>query len=403
MANSERILTTHVGSLPRPQRLIELAARRDTDEAADQATYERELGAAVADAVRTQRSVGIDLIGDGEFGHPMGEDYDYGPWLRYVFERLGGVEITSKAATPPQRASDEIALGPMSERRDWMLFNEAYGDPQSGAALPAWNPDDPWPVVRGPITYAGQAALTRDIANFKAALAANGLEDGFLNAVGPASCARLANEHYATDEELLYACAEAMREEYTAIIGAGLMLQIDDPVIADNWDQINPAPSLDAYRRFTKVRIEALNHAIRDLPRERIRFHLCWGSWHGPHVTDIPLADIIDLMLAVNAGAYSFEAANVRHEHEWRVWQGLTLPEGTTLLPGVVSHATNVVEHPELVADRICRYAEIVGRDNVIASTDCGLGGRVHPQIAWAKLDSLARGAAIASERLWRG
>jgi 5-methyltetrahydropteroyltriglutamate--homocysteine methyltransferase len=180
------------------------------------------------------------------------------------------------------------------------------------------------------------------------------------------------------------------------------MLQIDDPVIADNWDQINPAPSLDAYRRFTSVRIEALNHAIRGLPRERIRFHLCWGSWHGPHVTDIPLADIIDLMLAVNAGAYSFEAANARHQHEWRVWQGLALPEGTRILPGVVSHATNVVEHPELVADRICRYAEIVGRENVIASTDCGLGGRVHPQIAWAKLESLVRGAAIASERLWK-
>jgi 5-methyltetrahydropteroyltriglutamate--homocysteine methyltransferase len=402
MANSERILTTHVGSLPRPPQLIELAARRDTEERADEAIYERELAAAVGDAVRTQRTVGIDVVGDGEFGHPMGEDYDYGPWLRYVFERLGGVEITSKAATPPQRASDEIALGPMSERRDWVLFNKAYGDPHSGVALPAWNPDDPWPVVRGPITYAGQHALARDIANFKAALAANGLEDGFLNAVGPASCARLANEHYATDEELLYACAEAMREEYSAIIEAGLMLQIDDPVIADNWDQINPAPSLEAYRRFTKVRIDALNHAIRDLPRERIRFHLCWGSWHGPHVTDIPLADIIDLMLAVNAGAYSFEAANVRHEHEWRVWQESALPEGTSLLPGVVSHATNVVEHPHLVADRICRYAEIVGRENVIASTDCGLGGRVHPQIAWAKLDSLVRGAAIASERLWK-
>ena len=266
MANSERILTTHVGSLPRPPQLIELAARRDTDEPADEATFERELETAVADAVRTQRSVGIDVVGDGEFGHPMGEDYDYGPWLRYVFERLGGVEITTKAATPPQRASDEIALGPMSERRDWMLFGEAYGDPHSGVALPAWNPDDPWPVVRGPITYAGQRALTRDIANFKAALTANGLEDGFLNAVGPASCARLANEHYATDEELLYACADAMREEYTAIIDAGLMLQIDDPVIADNWDQINPAPPLDAYRRFTSVRIDALNHAIRDLP-----------------------------------------------------------------------------------------------------------------------------------------
>jgi 5-methyltetrahydropteroyltriglutamate--homocysteine methyltransferase len=402
MTSSERIATTHVGSLPRPQQLIELAAKRDTDEAPEEADYDRAIGAAVAEAVRAQHEVGIDVVGDGEFGHPMGEDYDFGPWLRYVFERLGGVEITSKAATPPQRASDELALGPMSERRDWVLFSEAYGDPHSGVALPAWNPDDPWPVVRGPITYAGRHALERDIANFKAALGAAGLEDGFLNAVGPASCARLANEHYATDEELLYACADTMREEYKAIIDAGFMLQIDDPVIADNWDQINPAPSLEAYRRFTQVRIEALNHAIRGLPSERIRFHLCWGSWHGPHVTDIPLADIVDLMLGVEVGAYSFEAANVRHEHEWRVWQERKLPEGTRLLPGVVSHATNVVEHPELVADRICRYAEIVGRENVIASTDCGLGGRVHPQIAWAKLEALVQGAAIASERLWK-
>ncbi|HEX4034347.1 MAG TPA: cobalamin-independent methionine synthase II family protein [Solirubrobacteraceae bacterium] len=403
MANTDRILTTHVGSLPRPQELVELAFTAEGTAGRFEADAEAALEAAVSDAVRRQRDIGLDLIGDGEYGHPMGESYDFGPWLRYVFERLDGVELAlATASTPPQEASGEVVLGPMSERRDWVLFSDAYGDPSSGVALPAWRPDNPWPVVRGPISYGGRAALTRDIANFKAALAENGLEEGFLNAVGPASCARLANEYYATDEELLYACADAMREEYEAIIDAGLLLQIDDPVIADNWDQISPEPSLEAYKRFTRPRIEALNHAIRGLPPERIRFHLCWGSWHGPHVTDIPLADIIDLMLAVNAGAYSFEAANVRHEHEWRVWQEVALPEGTRLLPGVVSHATNVVEHPELVADRICRYAEIVGRENVIASTDCGLGGRVHPQIAWAKLESLVQGAAIAGERLWK-
>jgi 5-methyltetrahydropteroyltriglutamate--homocysteine methyltransferase len=178
------------------------------------------------------------------------------------------------------------------------------------------------------------------------------------------------------------------------------MLQLDDPAIAENWDQINPAPSVEDYRRFTRMRIEALNHAIRGLPTERIRFHLCWGSWHGPHVTDIPMADIVDLMLEINAGAYSFEAANVRHGHEWRVWEDTKLPDGKRILPGIVSHSTNVVEHPELVAERIGRFASLVGPENVVASTDCGLGGRVHPQVAWAKLESLVQGARLASASL---
>ena len=199
----------------------------------------------------------------------------------------------------------------------------------------------------------------------KAAMAAAGVSDGFLNAVAPGSCARFGNEYYADDEEMLWACAEAMREEYMAIIEAGLVLQLDDPAIAENWDQINPAPSVADYRRFTRKRVEALNYAIRGLPAERIRFHLCWGSWHGPHTTDLPMADIVDVMLEINAGAYSFEAANVRHEHEWKVWRDVKLPEGKVILPGVVSHSTNVIEHPELVADRIIRFAEGVGRENV--------------------------------------
>ena len=193
-----------------------------------------------------------------------------------------------------------------------------------------------------------------------------------------------------------------MREEYKAIIDAGLVLQLDDPSIAENWDMINPAPTPEEYRRFSMVRVEALNHALRGLPMDRIRFHLCWGSWHGPHVTDIPMRDIIDVMLAVNAQAYSFEAGNVRHEHEWKVWQDVKLPDGKIVIPGVVSHATNVVEHPEVVADRIARFAALVGRENVIAGTDCGLGGRVHPDIAWAKLQTLAQGAKLATQQLWR-
>jgi 5-methyltetrahydropteroyltriglutamate--homocysteine methyltransferase len=400
MESGGRILTTHVGSLPRPERLIALEARRSSGEAFEEAVYEEELAGAVAEVVGRQLDAGIDVVGDGEFGHPMGEDYDYGAWLRYVYERLGGLELVGAAAARPRPSSGEVTLATMSERRDWVAFAGAYGDPRSGARLPAWDPEKPWPVVRGAITYRGQAALARDIANVKAALAAHSLEEGFLNAVGPASCARLPDEHYASDDELLYACAEAMREEYATIVESGLILQIDEPVIADNWDQVSPEPSVEAYRRFAMVRIEALNHALRGLPAERIRFHLCWGSWHGPHSTDLPMADLLEVMLAVHAGQYSFEAANVRHEHEWKLWRAGRLPEGKVLVPGVVSHATNVIEHPALVADRIERFAAAVGPENVIASTDCGLGGRVHPQIAWAKLEALSAGAALASQRL---
>jgi len=212
---------------------------------------------------------------------------------------------------------------------------------------------------------------------------------------------RMGDAFYKTQEEFLFASAEAMREEYKAILDVGLVLQLDDPALATDWDMINPEPNIEEYRKFAMVQVEALNHALRGLPQERIRFHLCWGSWHGPHTTDIPMRDIVDLMLTVNAGAYSFEAGNVRHAHEWKVWQDVKLPDDKLLLPGVVSHATNVVEHPELVAERIVRFANLVGRERVIASTDCGLGGRVHPQIAWAKLEALVDGAALATRQLW--
>jgi 5-methyltetrahydropteroyltriglutamate--homocysteine methyltransferase len=295
----------------------------------------------------------------------------------------------------------QITLASFGERRDWQRFAEAYGDPSSGASLPNRDAMPMAPVCRGPITYTGQQAVQRDIADLKAALAATGQHDGFLNSVAPGSCARFGNEYYSDDEEQLQACADAMREEYVAIIDSGLGLQLDDPAIAENWDQINPAPSVEDYQRFTMARVDALNWAIRGLPTERIRFHLCWGSWHGPHTTDLPMKDVVELMLAVHAGAYSFEAANARHEHEWKVWRDVKLPDGKVIAPGVVGHSTNVVEHPELVADRIVRFAEVVGRENVVASTDCGLGGRVHPQIAWAKLDTLAQGAKLATAQLW--
>jgi 5-methyltetrahydropteroyltriglutamate--homocysteine methyltransferase len=281
------------------------------------------------------------------------------------------------------------------------MFAAAYADPESGVSTNRGGPGMKLPVCVDRIVYTGHEAIAADIANFKAGLAAAGISEGFMTSIAPGSASRIGNEYYKTEEELIFACADAMREEYKAILDAGLILQLDDPSIAENWDMVNPEPSVEAYRKFSMVRVEALNHALEGLPRERIRFHLCWGSWHGPHVTDIPMRDIVDVMLAIDVEAYSFEAANVRHEHEWRVWRDVALPDGKILIPGIVSHATNVVEHPELVADRIVRFANLVGRDNVIASTDCGLGGRVHPDIAWAKLKTLAQGAELATKQLW--
>lgn len=404
MQNSrERILTSHAGSLPRPDDLIELNRARVTGEGVDEAEFQKALRSSVADLVARQKAAGIDVPNDGEYGKTMSVRSDYGAWWAYSFERLGGLEITELApitAEPRRSSPGNVVLTSFADRRDWTRFSAAYTDPDSGVTI--GRAERQFPTCTGPLTYAGHDAVAADIANFKAALEANGYEEGFVTALAPGSCARIANTYYSTEEEFIYACADAMREEYQAIIDSGLLLQLDDPSIAENWDQINPEPSVEDYRAFTMIRVEALNHAIRGLPKDRIRFHLCWGSWHGPHTTDIPMRDIVDCMLAIDVGAYSFEAGNVRHEHEWKVWRDVKLPDGKLILPGVVSHATNVVEHPELVADRIERFAEGVGPENVIASTDCGLGGRIHPDIAWAKLETLSEGAKLASERLYR-
>jgi 5-methyltetrahydropteroyltriglutamate--homocysteine methyltransferase len=401
--SADRILTSHAGSLPRPDDLIEANRPREFGSSADEAAFQGTLRAAVTDVVRRQQAAGIDVPGDGEYGKAMGHRVNYRAWWSYSFNRLGGLELGTAGLydMPAKRAKPgEVVLTSFADRRDRLAFAAAYRDPESGITTgprPAL-----WPVCVGPLTYTGQAAIAADIANLKAGLAAAGIDEGFMTSIAPGSASRIDNRHYATDEEFLFACADAMRAEYTAIIEAGLILQLDDPAIAENWDMVNPEPSVADYQKFSMVRVEALNHAIRGLPQDRIRFHLCWGSWHGPHTTDIPMRDIVDVMLAVKAGAYSFEAGNVRHEHEWRVWQEVKLPDGALILPGVVSHATNVVEHPDVVADRIVRFANLVGRERVIASTDCGLGGRVHPQIAWAKLEALAEGAARATRQLWR-
>jgi 5-methyltetrahydropteroyltriglutamate--homocysteine methyltransferase len=399
----DQILTSHAGSLPRPEELIDANRARESGMATDEHRFQDRLRASVAEVVRLQKHAGIAIPGDGEFGKSMGHQVNYRAWWSYSFQRLAGLELGTAGLydMPAQRSRPgEVVLTSFADRRDRLKFAAAYADPDSGittgprAAL--------WPVCVGKLTYTGQAAIQSDIANFKAALQAAGVEEGFMTSIAPGSASRIANRYYKTEEEFLFACADAMREEYKAIVDAGLVLQLDDPAIAENWDMVNPEPAAADYRKFSMVRVEALNHAIRRLPEDRIRFHLCWGSWHGPHTTDIPMRDIVEVMLAVKCHAYSFEAANVRHEHEWKVWQDVKLPDGKLILPGIVSHATNVVEHPELVAERITRFAHAVGKERVIASTDCGLGGRVHAQIAWAKLEALAQGAALASRQLWR-
>jgi 5-methyltetrahydropteroyltriglutamate--homocysteine methyltransferase len=380
----DRILTSHAGSLPRTEELIEANRQREVGGMKEEPRFQALLRTAVADVVKRQKDLGIDVPGDGEYGKSMGHKINYRAWWSYSFHRLGGLTLRGLNLYdfPPRRSEPgKVVLSSFSDRRDRNRFKAAYSDPDSGVSTGPRTND--WPVCTGPLTYAGHAAIKADIDNFKAALAAAGVEEGFMTSIGPGSCSRIGNEYYKTDEEFLWACADAMREEYKAIIDAGLVLQIDDPSIAENFDQINPEPSVADYQKFTMQRVEALNHALKGLPQDRIRFHLCWGSWHGPHTTDIAMKDIVEVMLAIDAGAYSFEAGNVRHEHEWKVWQDVKLPDGKLILPGVVSHATNVVEHPELVADRIIRFAKLVGRERVIASTDCGLGGRAHPIEIW--------------------
>jgi 5-methyltetrahydropteroyltriglutamate--homocysteine methyltransferase len=399
----DRILTTHVGSLPRPDDLIATNRRREEGESLDENAFQAQLRAAVGDVVRHQKELGIAIANDGEFGKSMGTRVNYGAWLSYSFQRLGGLNLTGGPdmhAAPPRRSHPgEPVLTSFGDRRDRIRFAAAYNDPESG--ITTGPRPTTGPVCVAPLQYIGGDAIRSDIANFKAGLADAGVEEGFMTAIAPGSTTRIGNAYYRTYEAFLFAAAEAMREEYKAILDAGLVLQLDDPALATNWDMINPEPSVADYKKFAMVQVEALNHAIRDLPKDRIRFHLCWGSWHGPHVTDIAMRDIVEVMLKVEAQAYSFEAGNVRHEHEWTVWQDVKLPDDKLILPGVVSHATNVVEHPELVAERILRFANLVGRERVIASTDCGLGGRVHAQIAWAKLEALAQGAALASRQLW--
>ncbi len=392
--------TTTSGSLPRSQALIEANQARTFDEDGftlrSTPEFDELTAAAVAEVVERQRAAGITLVGDGEFGKAMSNPVDYGAWWSYSFQRATGLSLTEVNAfnEPAVRSTPgDVRLTSFLDRRDRQLFPAVYAEAvETGAGATAF------PTTTGPISYRGHDAVAADIARLTGALREG--EQGFLTAIAPGSASRVRNDYYATDEEHIFAWAEALREEYRAITDAGLIVQLDDPSLAENFDQINPAPSIEDYQAFTRLRVEALNHAIDGLPRELVRLHLCWGSWHGPHTTDVALADILPVVLTANVGSISFEAGNVRHEHEWGAWADAAVPDDLVLVPGVVSHATNVVEHPELVAQRIERFAGIVGADRVIASTDCGLGGRIHPDIAWAKLASLGEGARIAGARL---
>jgi len=377
--STSRILTTHAGSLPRPADLLEMAHRPH-----DPAAYAARVRRAVADVVREQVEHGLDVIDDGEMSKPS--------FITYVTERLSGFTRSTEAGSLPWAGSKEVTA-----------FPEFYAPmlrESPNAAAPRF-------ACTGPITYIGQAQVQADIANLKAALASVTAVEAFIPAISPSNVeGRQKNLYYKTEDEYLFAIAEAMHEEYRAIADAGLLLQIDDPRLVTYYIA-SPTSTVAECRRWADVRVDALNHALRGIPRERVRFHTCYSINMGPRVHDMALKDIVDVILKVNAGAYSFEAANPRHDHEWRVWKDVKLPEGALLIPGVITQSTVLVEHPELVADRIERFASVVGREHVIAGADCGFATfagstEIHPSVAWAKLAALVEGARIATRRLWR-
>jgi 5-methyltetrahydropteroyltriglutamate--homocysteine methyltransferase len=385
--STERILTTFVGSLARPPDLLAIMKAKESGQPYDHEALAARVQSAVAEVVRRQVGAGVDIVTDGEQGKPS--------FITYVSERLSGFE--PRAARPRE--------GPWVGTREEIAFPEYYGWYAQGRPGNVAAPINM--VCTGPITYRGQRALQSDIENLKAALKGMTVEEAFLPATSPTNIeAQRRNEYYPTDEAYLYAIADAMREEYKGIVGAGFLLQIDDPRLVTYYVS-NPGLTLEQCRRWAEVRVEVLNYALKDIPPENVRFHTCYGINIGPRVHDMPLKDIVDIMLKVNASAYSFEAANPRHEHEWCVWEGVKLPEGKALIPGVISHTTNLVEHPELVAERLVRYAKVVGRERVIAGSDCGFSSfanvepEVHPTVVWAKFQAMAEGARLASEQLW--
>ena len=370
--STKRILTTHVGSLVRSPELKALAkSGNDGKDAPDVVRR------ATAEVVRKQAAIGLDIISDGEFGKSS--------WSAYVLSRITGFEIR------PDRLRPVEWLG-----RDLQRFGDVIG-----REMPSALTGRPTEACVGAIEYRDHTPVRRTIANFqnalKGALKDGGVEEAFLTAVAPASTAYDGvNEFYPSDKDYIFALAEALRQEYLEIHNAGLLLQVDDAVLANMYDHL-VQQSPERYREWAQLRVDALNHALRGIPEDRIRYHFCWGSWHGPHAYDLELKHLVDILLSVKAQAYLIEGANARHEHEYAVWETAKLPAGKILIPGVITHSTDVVEHPELVCQRILRFTKLLGQENVIAGADCGFGGRTHPQIAWAKLRSLVDGAKLAS------
>ena len=389
---SNRIFTTHVGSLVRPPKLIEFLRQIEDRQPYDQPAYEACLRQSIEEVVQQQADAGIDIVSDGEYSKGRN-------WAFYIHDRLTGVTTRSLTA---EEAKDPMAS--VGGGQDRVAFPEFYAEYDRvsglGKRLGARF------VVDAPLTYS-DVQVRRDIANLQAAAAKAKVADAFLPVVAPASALPNAkNEHYADEKSLLWALADCLHQEYKAIVDAGLYVQIDDAFLPYMHEKMVPPMTHGQYRAWAQMRVDALNHALKGIPQERSRYHICWGSWNGPHAFDVPMKDIVDLMLQVNVGGYQFEAANPRHEHEWVVWRSVKLPPGKVLIPGVISHATNIVEHPELVAQRIVRLAEIAGKENVMGGTDCGFAQspfaqRVHPSIMWAKLKSLAEGARIATRELW--
>ena len=384
--STDRILTTHVGSLARPRAVLDLLFAKERGEDFDSDVFETSVADAVGDTVKQQVECGIDVVCDGEQSKSS--------FLTYIAERLKGF-------SPSEKQGEDLWV----ESRETIAFPEFYDAHRKAREGLVAQPVKL--VCTGPVKYSGHAALQRDIANVKAAAEAAGVEEVFMTAVSPSDVeGQQPNVFYKTDEEYLTAIADAMHEEYRAIVEAGLILQIDDPRLLTYYIS-RPDLSVADCRQWAELRVEALNHALRGLPADRVRFHTCYGINIGPRVHEMNLADIADIMLKVNAGAYLFEAGNPRHEHEWRVWENVKVPAGKLLIPGVISHSTPLVEHPELVAQRLERFASVVGHENLIAGSDCGFASfaateqEIHPSIVWAKFQNLAEGARLATQRLW--
>jgi len=378
--STDRIMTAHAGSLPRPDDLRAMVVAKANGETYDTGALDRRLKSAVAETVRHQAQCGLDCVNDGELSKANFTDYVRWRIAGYVGRPSAGVRRLSITARDETKFAGYFAANPRAR---------PVGPPTM-------------PVCVEKLRYTGQADLAADLANFKAALDGVNVAEAFLPANSPGTIEHwLANEFYKSDEEFVFAIADVMHEEYQAIVDAGFVLQIDDPDLPDGWNCL-PDITLPDYRKYATIRVDALNHALAGIPKEKVRLHVCWGSHHGPHHDDVPLRDIIDLIFRVQAGSFSIEASNPCHEHEWRVFEEAKLPAGATLVPGVVGHCTDFIEHPDLVAERLVRYARLVGRENVLAGTDCGIGTRVgHPSICWAKFEALAEGARRATKILW--